>query len=168
MAFSSEIHQWIVFAHVLGVLLFLLSHGAAASVGFRLRTERDHERLRALLDLSGASYKAFSIAFLWILATGILLGIDGEWWRQAWFWLALLLLFVITGVMTPLVAIPLHKVRRALGLKPPMAGKRALAAPPPALEEIPGLLEKAHPTAAAVVGFGGIGVILWLMMFKPF
>lgn len=125
MAVSYEVYRWIVFFHVLGVLLFLLAHGASASVGFRLRTERDHERLRALLELSAASYKAFSIAFLWILVTGVVLGINGEWWRQAWFWLALILLFVIAGVMTPLVAIPLHKVRRALGLKPPFAGKRA-------------------------------------------
>jgi hypothetical protein len=45
-------YSWIVFAHVLGVFGFLLGHGAAALVTFKLRGERAVERIRALLDLS--------------------------------------------------------------------------------------------------------------------
>lgn len=168
MAVSIEVYRWLIFAHILGALLFLLAHGASASVGFRLRTERDHERLRVLLDLSGRSYRVMAISFLWLLAVGIVLGVAQESWRQAWFWLAIILLFVVSGVMTPFVAIPYNKVRRALGLKPPMGGKRALAAPAPSLEEIPAILEQARPVAASVMGFVGIAVILWLMVFKPF
>jgi hypothetical protein len=168
MAVSVDVYRWLIFAHILGALLFLLAHGASASVGFRLRSERDHERLRVLLDLSGRSYRVMAIGFLWILASGIILGVAQESWTQVWFWTALILLFVLSFIMTPLVAIPYNKVRKALGLKAPMGGKRAEAAPTPPIEEIPMWLERAHPVAAALVGFGGIVVIVWLMVFKPF
>ncbi len=40
------------FLHVLGVFAFLMAHGASASMLFRLRRERDPEKIRTLLDLS--------------------------------------------------------------------------------------------------------------------
>ncbi len=54
------VYRWIVFVHVGAALVFMLAHGASASVAFRLRRERDVARLSALLDLSGASYWAMS------------------------------------------------------------------------------------------------------------
>ena len=37
-------YSWIVFVHVLGVFGFLLAHGAAAVVAFRLRGEREDRK----------------------------------------------------------------------------------------------------------------------------
>ena len=71
----------------------------------------------------------FSVGFLLILGTGVALGVLEAWWQVAWFWIALVLLFVIAGVMTPLVGIPYGKVRRGLGLPVPFEGKRAAARP---------------------------------------
>ena len=168
MALIDDLYPWLVFLHVFGVFVFLLAHGVSAGVSFRLRKERNPERLRALLDLSRSSYTVVIIGFLWILATGSILGVLGGWWRQAWFWVALVALFAITGAMTPLVATKYNKVRRALGFQVPYQSRRDRSAPPPAEAEIDTILSRARPIAVAAIGMGGIAIILWLMMFKPF
>src|SRR6478609_7482514 len=44
-------YRWLVFLHVLAVFGFLLAHGTAIAVAFRLRREREVARIRVLLDL---------------------------------------------------------------------------------------------------------------------
>ena len=39
-------HSWIVFIHVVGVILFLIGHGVSVFVAWRLRTERDVSAIR--------------------------------------------------------------------------------------------------------------------------
>ena len=163
-----DLYPWLVFVHVFGVLVFVLAHGASAVVWFRLRKEQSLERVAALLDASASSYLAMTIGFLAILATGLTLGFIGPWWRYAWFWSALVLLFVIGILMTPLAAIPYNKVRKALGLRRPYGRLEGAPAAPPSAGDVRAMLDAAHPVAAAIVGFGGIAVILWVMMFKPF
>jgi hypothetical protein len=38
-------HPWIVYAHVLGAFAFAAGHGVAATMAFRLRSERDPSRM---------------------------------------------------------------------------------------------------------------------------
>ncbi|HEY5538353.1 MAG TPA: hypothetical protein VIL58_02280 [Thermoplasmata archaeon] len=168
MAVLDDLYAWLAFEHVLGVFVFLLAHGVSAGVGFKLRREKDHARIGALLDLSASSYTMMALGFLWILATGGILGWLGGWWTRAWFWTAIIVLFVVTGFMTPLVATKYNKVRRALGLRVMFQSKRERKAPPPKPEEVPGFLAAARPMLAAGIGMGGIAIVLWLMMFKPF
>ena len=47
-----DLYPWIVFLHVVGVLLFFIAHGTSMAVGFRLKRERDPARVRALLELT--------------------------------------------------------------------------------------------------------------------
>jgi hypothetical protein len=163
------VYQWIVYAHIGSALLFMLSHGASASVAFRLRTERDHDRIRALLDISAASYMGLSLSLLAVLATGVILGVLGGWWRLAWFWTSLVLFFAITFVMTPFMAVPYNRLRVALGTDLPMG--RQWKGPDddrPNPEEVDDILGSARPMVAAWFGVVGILIILWLMVFKPF
>ena len=51
----SPIERWLTLIHILGALGFMLAHGVAAVAAFRLRREREAERIRAILDLSAAS-----------------------------------------------------------------------------------------------------------------
>jgi len=168
MAFADDVYPWLVFLHVFGVFVFLLAHGVSAGVSFRLRKERNYERMRALLDLSASSYTIMIVGFLLLLATGSILGVLGGWWRQAWFWVALAVFFAITFAMTPLAARRYNKVRRALGLRVRFQSKKERSAPPPAEADIEPILSGVRPLAVAGIGTGGIAVILWLMMFKPF
>ena len=62
----------------------------------RLRSERNLERIRALLDLSSASLGLMYGSLLLILGTGIWAGFRGRWWDMGWIWPGLgLLIFII-------------------------------------------------------------------------
>ncbi len=154
-------YPWVVFLHVAGVFGFLLAHGASVTVMFRLRTERERERIVTLLDLSSTSMLAFYASIVVLLAAGILAGFIGNWWRMLWIWVSLGLFLAIAVAMYPLASTYFRRVRRAVGSRPS-------GAPMASDEELDELLTSTRPLIIALVGFGGILAILWLMLFKPF
>ncbi|SRR5712691_5628291 len=101
MALDPVTYQWIVFLHIFGVFVFLIAHGVSSGVGFRLAKERNRERVAALLEFSGSSYRVMILGFWWILITGFVLGYVGDWWTMRWFWAAIITLIVLAGLMTP-------------------------------------------------------------------
>lgn len=162
--------QWILYAHIAAALFFMLAHGASAAVVFRLRRERDLQRVGALLDLSRTSYLGISVTLIAILATGIALGFQGAWWGRGWIWTSLGLFLGISFVMTPLVAVPFNQARRLLGLKTPTPSREPVEVPkePPAPDDVAAILAGPRPMIAALIGLVGIPIILWLMMARPF
>lgn len=165
-------YQWVVFAHVLGIFGFLLAHGTAAAAGFKLRGEREIPRIRALLDLSRSVALVGTVSLLVLLAAGIALGFMGNWWGQGWIWTSLGLFILIGVTMTPLGSRPLNRIRQTIdpaASKP--ANSRSTAGTATAIavdEQLPALLAATHPWLLTIIGGGGLAVILWLMMFKPF
>jgi len=162
-------HGWIVFVHILGVFLFLLAHGVSAGVLLRLRGERDPAAVRTLVDMSSRSFAAMGIgAALWFF-TGILAGFSGNYWTtgRLWIWASLAVVLVVGGLMTPLGRSYLDRVRAVLGIEPrgqagqPMAGN----VDPQALEAA---IMSGRPLVLTALGLGGIVILTWLMMFKPF
>ncbi|HEY8170190.1 MAG TPA: DUF2269 family protein [Candidatus Limnocylindria bacterium] len=150
-----------MFLHVAGVFGFLLAHGTSVTVMFRLRTERSRERIGTLLELSSTSMTLFYASIVVLLGAGILAGFIGNWWRMLWIWVSLGLFIAIAGAMYPLASSYFRRVRRAVGSRPS-------GAPMASDEELDELLSSSQPLIIALVGFGGILVILWLMLFKPF
>ena len=163
------VFQWIVFLHIFGVFVFLTAHGVSSGVGFRLAKERSRERVAALLEFSASSYKVMMVGFWWILITGFVLGVGGELLGRGWFWAAIITLIVLAGLMTPLAAIPYNRVRTMLGLPRPLRGRRRpAAATNGGSADLDAALSKISPYPSAIVGFVGLGFLLYLMMFKPF
>ena len=166
-----NLYPWIVFLHVAGVLGFFMAHGTSMAVGFRLKRERDPARVRALLDLSSWTLGVWpSVAFLVGVLSGIAAGIIGGWFGRAWIWIAIALLTVVAGAMTPMVAARLNVIRTAAGTRAINPFSRKPAEPPPVQDvaELERLLAAWDPRPAAAMGFGGFFIILWLMFFKPF
>jgi hypothetical protein len=161
-------HPWIVFAHVLGVFVFLVFHGVSVAVLFRVRAERDPQALRTLLDLSTWSFGGMTIgAAVWFFS-GLLAGFSGNYWTTGryWLWVALAVAVVVIGLMTPLGRIYLGRVRAAVGIDE-KTGKYDPALPvEPA--QIEAAVSSGKPMLVAAIGFGGIAILAWLMMFKPF
>jgi hypothetical protein len=159
----------IIYVHLIGVFIFLLAHGVSAGVLLRLRSERDPGAVRTLLDLSRRSFTVMSVGALIWLAGGLLAGFAGNWWTSGsyWIWVALALTIVIIGVMTPFGRLYFNRVRAAVGMDP-----RTGAITDPAATVDPAALEAAistgRPLLVASLGIGGIIVLAWLMMFKPF
>jgi hypothetical protein len=156
------------YLHVLGVFMFLMAHGVSAGVAFQVRKERNLERLRALLELSAASYSVMYGGLVLLLLSGIISGFMGHWWGRGWIWVSLGLLIVISVAMYFMGSQYYGQVRQAIGA--PYMEKNKIQPPPePASQEtIDALLKTGRATLLAVIGFGGVAVITWLMIFKPF
>jgi len=160
--------QWIVFAHVAGVVLFAAGHGVSMIVAFRIRSEPDRARLAALLDLSATSLNWAGIGLLVLLVAGILAGIVLDEWGQAWIWISLVAFIVVGGLMTPVGATWLTQIRTAIGMRT-RGMKDADPDPTPVSEaELKALLDSRRPELLLLIGGGGFLGILWLMMFRPF
>jgi hypothetical protein len=164
-------YRWLIFTHVLGVFTFLLAHGTAVAISFKLRGERNVESIRALLDLSNGMRAVTSILLLVVLATGIAAGFTGNWWGHLWIWVSLGVLVLMGVSMTILGSRPLDRIRRLLVQSSELSHSKvsSLLSPGAAGEqEFVRILVATRPRLLTAIGAGGLALILWLMMFKPF
>ncbi|MEW6241712.1 MAG: hypothetical protein AB1564_12975 [Chloroflexota bacterium] len=163
------LYQLVVFLHVVSVLGYLLAHGVSASVSYAIKKERDVNRVRALLDLSAASYPAM----LWTLLAVIVFGLAAAflnmvWWKFGWVWVSILVLVAIIVLMATYGAGVFGEIRKAAGLPYMVKGKSFPAEPARRDEEVYAAISKVNPTLLLVIGYGGFAVIAWLMIAKPF
>ena len=159
--------RWLVFLHVLSAITFFLAHGAAAALVFKLRTETDFARIRAMLDLSGSTFMAYIISFLVMGLTGLIMPFLIHIWDKVYIWLSIILLLFVTVWMSLVSEKQFKHLRRLVGL-PYMKGNKDFPAEPPSSpEEVAALLKKINPTQWVIVGYGIPAFILWLMIFKP-
>ena len=93
-------YQLLALLHVAGVFGFLMAHGVSAGVSFRLRSERSPEKVRALLELSAASYPVMYGSLMLLFVLGIVLGFMGSWWGRAWIWVSLVGLITLVMLMS--------------------------------------------------------------------
>ena len=164
------LYKWLIFLHVLGAFVFLFGHGASGLVAFRLRSERNLERIQALLTLY-STQAAWSITYgslLLMLVTGIITGFQGHWWSMGWIWAALILLIALIVTMYIIGTNYYTQVRKAVGLEYMEGSKSQPAVEPASAEEIDVLLNRSPAMSLTLIGIVGSAIILWLMMFKPF
>lgn len=161
-------YQWIVLLHIVGAFLFVISHGASGWVVNVIRRERDVPRIAALVDLSSTSLVLAYIGLLLLLIGGIWAGIYSNWFKFGWIWAALVV-FVAVAVAMYLVATPFFKrLRLALGQRVQGMAKDAPDPVRASDEEIVAIAAAAPANVLNVIGFGGLLIILWLMVLKPF
>ena len=103
-----------------------------------------------------------------LLISGVVAGFMGDWWGQGLLWLSLALLIGIIVGMFFIGTRRYSRLRQALGMPWFDGRKEHPAAEPAPIEEIQALLAASPALSLTVIGFGGIAIILWLMMFKPF
>jgi hypothetical protein len=163
-----NLYPWVILLHIIGAFMFAASHGVAIWMAMQLSRERDRVRMAALLDLSAASLGGLYVGLVLLLIGGIWGGLIGNWFASLWIWAALVLLIAITVVMY-LVATPYFRsLRAAIGIKSEYGPKDAPY--PVALPdaEVAALAARSPVALLAVVGVGGLVIILWLMVVKPF
>ncbi|MEW5939613.1 MAG: hypothetical protein AB1750_08130, partial [Chloroflexota bacterium] len=156
------------FLHVVSVLGYLLAHGVSAAVAFALKKERDIQRVRALLDLSAASYPVMTYSMYAFLLFGVIAAFLGGWWKFGWVWISLVLGIVIVVLMAIFGAGIYGEARKAAGIRYNFKGKWFDREPAKSDEEVFAILAKANPTLLTVIGYGGFAIITWLMTAKPF
>ena len=100
--------------------------------------------------------------------SGIIATFVGGFWNRSWIWASLILLIVISGAMSQFGSRIYGEARKAAGLPYFENWKQNPPLEPASAEEIDTLLAKGKPVLLTIIGLGGLSVILWLMMFKPF
>ena len=154
--------NWYLFwklLHIAAGFGFVAAHGATAAVAFRLRREREPDRIRALLELSRSTRSLMYWSLLVLLVAGIANGFFVvRYSERGWLWSSLVLLAVLIAVAFPM-AVPYYR-RIRLAVDPDGPGTTAV--------ELAGLLTSPRPLVIAWVETAGILVILWLMTYKPF
>ena len=151
----------ILFLHVASALGYFLVHGAFASVSFALNRETEPRRIEALESAMDRAGPWSLGSLLTIVASGIALMVMGNWWRDGWTWLSLLILIVIGVVMVLFGGV--HLGLRLGTEEMPAEGERWYRTVQWGLR-----LGNRIPMFLAVTGLTALGLILWLMMFKPF
>lgn len=153
-------HRWWVFLHVAGVFAFLIAHGVSMYVTLRLPRERDPRRVSQLLELSASSVGVMWNAIGVLLLGGILAAFTGHFWGEAWLWVSIGV-FVI--VMVAMFAMGTNWAKRLRTISAAMVeGTEAVSS-----QQFEEILRSRQAYAIAGIGFGGLLLILWLMLFKP-
>jgi len=159
---------WLIYLHIIGIFAFLLAHGASVGAAFALRSERNLERIRALLMLSVSTFGVMYAALVVIVLSGIGAGFSGQHWGRGWIWVSIVLLIVVVAGMAGMGTRLYTGARKAAGL-PYREGNKLLPPVEPASpDEIYAAVQKGNPILLTVIGYGGFLIIAWLMIFKPF
>lgn len=153
-------HRWWVFLHIAGAFGFLMAHGVSVYVTLKLPRERDPARVAQLLELS-----ASSVGFMWnaigaLLVGGIAAGFTGQFWGQGWIWAAIVVLVVVMVAMYAMGTTWAARLRT-------ISGAMAEGTDAVSQEQFEGILRSRRPYTLAGIGFVGLLLILWLMIFKP-
>ena len=153
-------YEWWVFVHLAGVFGLLVSHGVSIVVTFRLRAERDPARAATLLEISSSTITALYVSLVVLLLGGIVAAFDGGWWGYGWIWASLATLAAVIVAMYVLARPYYQRVRFVASAL--AEGSRAVTP-----EQFEKLLKAHQPLSIAGIGFAGLAVILYLMLFKP-
>jgi hypothetical protein len=150
----------IVQLHVLGALVFIVSHAVSAVLLFVIRAQRDAAGVRRYLRYSQVAMIPAYIGLLLIIVAGAWAGIDAQWFTSGrlWLWAAVVVLVIVIGVMYATMT-PTFGRWRALV---------AEGAQPIAESELTQALRVPGPMIGAGVGLVGLVILLWLMYAKPF
>ncbi len=110
------------------------------------------------------------ISLLVLLAAGITAGFMGNWWGQGWIWAALGLFILISVTMTLLGSRPINRIRQLVQADNPSRSETISHSSLDTSEEkqLAVMLAATHPWLLTVIGGGGLALILWPMIFKPF
>jgi hypothetical protein len=161
------LYQWLVLLHVIAGFTFALAHGVSAGVALKLRGEREIPRAQALLDLSRYATNWMYGSILVLLIAGVAAASIAGLWGRGWIWGAIVLLVLMFVAMYARAATWFSDLRRAAG-QPFETGKGAQPSEPPDVAKLAALTASSRPVEIAAIGYGGLVLILWLMVMKPF
>jgi hypothetical protein len=160
--------RWLLFLHILSAITFFLGHGAGAAMAFQLRKETNLERIRAMLDLSLSTLMVYLVSFLVLGITGIIMPFPLHLWNRGWVWLSIVLMLFVFFYMFRYNEDTYKVLRKLVGLPYRLGNTDYPADEPASDEEIAAHIRKIDLWKLVVVGYGLPGVVLWLMVFKPF
>ena len=157
----AELYPWFVFAHLAGLVLFAISHGASAFMAFRLRSAPDMATARALLALGQLSIGPMYVGLLLLIIGGLGAAFGGDLWGQPWI-IASVVVFVAVLVVMWAVASPYY-----MNIRKSLEEPGADGAPSIGWDDLRRKLDSRRPEILVSSGTIGLLVLVWLMVLKP-
>lgn len=159
-----DVIKWLLFIHVASVLAFMLGHGVQVGVMWRQRQEADPRRNLSFFEVLPSSLP-LRVLGASVVLSGVLLTAATSAWDRVWIWLSIVVLAAIWVVMWRFGGAYYDALETT--------GSRAIEAEGTEDELLAkGAWDRARlgpePAVLTVAGIGGLLVILWLMMFRPF
>ena len=158
---SLAAYSWWKFLHVAGVIAFVSFHGVSMTAALRVRKERDRVKIATMLQLSGSSLMGMYVSLLWLVVFGVVAGIQGGFWNDGWFWIAIGLLVLAVGEMSAVARPYYQRVKEAVEVRPSGVPRRSD-------EELEEILRSPVALWNALFGAAILLALTWLMIFKPF
>lgn len=155
------LYPWFVVAHLVGLVIFAISHGASAFMAFRVRGERDPAVVDALLKVGGMSVGPMYIGLLLLIVGGLGAAAAVNLWGQPWI-IASIVVFVVVLVVMWAVASPYY-----MGLRKTLDERGPDGRPTIEPAALAALLDTRRPEILAAVGTVGLVLLVWLMVIKP-
>jgi hypothetical protein len=152
-------YPWFVFAHLVGLVLFLFAHGASAFATNQIRGMRDPQVVLGYLALSQQSVRVAYLGLILLLIGGAGAATVGDLWSKPWVWGSVIVLVVVILAMYAVGA------RYYYGLRDKLTGKDGT--PPIEGDALVAALDSRVPDI--LLGIGGLGllILVWLMVVKP-
>ena len=157
----AELYPWFVVMHLVGLMLFAISHGASAFMAFRVRGERDPAVVDALLKVGQLSVGPMYLGLVLLAVGGLGAAAGANLWGKTWV-IASIAVFIAVLVTMWSVASPYYMgLRKALEVRD-VDGRPAME--PAALAT---MLDTRRPEILTTVGTVGLVLLVWLMVIKP-
>jgi hypothetical protein len=155
------VYSWLVLLHLSGLVVFAIGHGVSAFMAFQIRGSRDRALVLELLALSQRSNQVAYLGLLLLLVGGIGGAAQAGLLSRTWVVATTIVLVVVIGAMFAVAAGFYYPLRRRLEERsadgtPTLTGDRLAAA-----------LHNRRPDILAAIGFGGLLVMVGLMVLKP-
>jgi hypothetical protein len=152
-------YVWLVTLHVLGVVLFLVTHGVSMWTAFRVRRESNREVLAAMLGMSARSNQVMYLGLILLGIGGIGAAASAGWLTTGWVMASYAVFLAVLLAMFMIASPYYYRLRDSL------EGTEKV----PRLddEELRVRLQTRRPEVLALVGGGGLAVLVWLMAVKP-
>ncbi len=154
-------YQWLVVVHLFGLVVFAVCHGVSVFVAFRVRSSRDRTFILELLALSQRGNQFAYLGLLLLLVGGIGAAAQSGVLTTTWVLATGAVLIAVLVAMFALGAGYYYPLRRRLGAEAP--GEPA----PLSGDALAAALDNRRPDVLAAIGFGGLIVMVALMVFRP-
>lgn len=150
-------YQWLVFLHLVGLVLFAAAHGISAYTAFRIRQERDPRIVASHLGASKIATGPMYVGLLLLAIGGLGAAGAGGLLLAPWVIASYVVLVAVLVVMYTVATRYYVELRQLVGDGSAPVDRSALEA----------ALDSRRPEILALVGFGGLLVLIWLMVIKP-
>jgi uncharacterized membrane protein len=148
--------------HVIGVLGLLGTHGVSTFAMYRIRkVAPDRAKIAELISFSSSTVIPMYVSLAVLLVGGVAAALLGHYFSKPWILLSIAILVLILVAMYALARPFFRRLTAACGIRPS-------GVPRTSDEELVELARSPRTHVISAIGGGGLLIIVYLMVTKPF